>query len=45
MEKLAKKYDIAQMISDFMPLSEINLAIEKMMRQENVGKILIDCEK
>lgn len=45
LEDLAKKYDIAQMISDFMPLSEIKLAIEKMMHQENVGKILIDCSK
>lgn len=45
LNSLAKKYDMTQMISDFMPLSEIQPAIDKMMKQENLGKILIDCSK
>jgi len=45
LKTLSKKYDLSLLISDIMPLSEIDAAYSKMLSGKNLGKILIDCRK
>ncbi|MEK5057102.1 hypothetical protein [Paenibacillus sp. FSL H7-0326] len=38
-----QQYDLERMISDTMPMEKAEEAIQKMIRGENLGKILLTC--
>ena len=44
LDTIAAKQNIENLVSDILPLSEANRAIEMMKRGENAAKILIDCD-
>ncbi len=43
LEKLSKTEDLSKLVSDILPLSEAQKAIDYMINGTNVGKILIKC--
>ncbi len=40
---MAKKYDLAKLVTEIMPLDDVQKAIDMMQKGENLGKILIKC--